>query len=555
MAGLRYQPQGRPTLSQNWRARLQGGFVASPSGYTPIGPAPLSENSAFSTAKKVSAGPFGLALSVDSASDSGAITALTIQKGIVNNDFTFGGVLRYRAVNGAGVFARSNSTTIPLYLPSSGTLLRARINGTDLTASISLAAGRFYRYVVTSNKSGIFMFVDGQLVASGAASTASDGGAQLYTFEDAAFAGGAWDADVALCFLMAGVQKEEAQSLSVNPWQIFADPYEDDEVFLTAAAAPKAYTLAVSPGSFSLAGPSAALRLSRKMSAATGAFSSDGAPASLRAGRALPAVSGAFALAGAPIALRADRTIPASAGGFALTGAPAGLATARRLLGAAGGFSIAGADVRLASARRLSASAGALALSGSAAGLLAGRRMPAGGASFALTGSGVSLRTARRLSVAPGVFGLSGSAPVLTYQQAPGQAEGAQYTLTTAPGSFGLSGAAVVMRAQRRLTAGQGGFALAGGSAVLAYGRRLSAATGALALQGNAVLLPAARRLSAEAGEFDLAGAAAHLHYSAQIEYARAPDGSGYTPQRHEYQSRPAATSSSRPAAMQRNNR
>jgi hypothetical protein len=556
MAGSRYQPQGRATLSQNWRARLQGGFVASPSGYTSIGPASLSESSSFSAIKKVAACPVGLALSVDSLTDSGAAAALTIQKGIVNNDFTFGGVLRYRAVSGAGVFARSSSSTIPLYLPSSATLLRARVNGSDLTASISLAAGRFYRYVVTSNKSGIFMFVDGQLVASGAASTASDGGAQLYTFEDGVFAGGAWDADVALCFLMAGVQKEEAQSLSVNPWQIFADPYEDDEIFLAAAAAgPKAYTLAVNPGAFSLAGSSAALRLSRKLSAASGAFASDGAPVSLRAGRVLPAVSGAFALAGASISLRAARSIPASAGGFALTGAPAGLATARRLLGAAGEFSLAGADVRLASARRLSVGAGGFALSSGAAGLLAGRRVTAGGGSFALTGNGVSLRAARRLSAAPGVFGLAGAALVLTYQQAHGQNEAAQYALTAAPGSFGLSGSAVAMRVQRRLTAGQGGFALAGGSAALVYGRRLPAATGALALQGNAVMFGAARRLSAQAGEFDLTGAAAQLHYSAQIEYARAPAGSGYTPQRHEYQSRPAATSSSRPAAMQRNNR
>jgi hypothetical protein len=179
----------------------------------------------------------------------------------------------------------------------------------------------------------------------------------------------------------------------------------------------------------------------------------------------------------------------------------------------------------------------------------------AGGGSFALTGNGVSLRAARRLSAAPGVFGLAGAALVLTYQQAHGQNEAAQYALTAAPGSFGLSGSAVAMRVQRRLTAGQGGFALAGGSAALVYGRRLPAATGALALQGNAVMFGAARRLSAQAGEFDLTGAAAQLHYSAQIEYARAPAGSGYTPQRHEYQSRPAATSSSRPAAMQRNNR
>lgn len=301
----------------------------------------------------------------------------------------------------------------------------------------------------------------------------------------------------------------EMQSLAANPWQIFLDPYEED-YFAPASSAPVGYTLTAAPGAFSLAGPAATLR--------------------------------------------AARVLPAAPGVFGLAGSSAGLAASRRLTAASGAFGLSGSSAGLLASRRLRGGPGALSLSGGSAGLIAGRRLVTGAGGFALSGGAVVLLAARRLSVAPGAFVLSGSAAQLTYQQADNPNGGkASYTLSAAPGSFGLSGSGVTLRAARRMAAAPGALAFAGSAAVLAYGRRLSAASGAFDLQGTAVLLRADRRMPARAGMFELVGMPAQLRYSAQIEYARAPAGSGYAPQRHEYSSRPSATSSPRPAAIQRN--
>ena len=83
----------------------------------------------------------------------------------------------------------------------------------------------------------------------------------------------------------------------------------------------------------------------------------------------------------------------------------------------------------------------------------------------------------------------------------------------------------------------------------------MSAVVGAFSVGGGAATLRAARFVSAQTSAFVLDGVDAGLRYSAQVTYVRAPEGAGYAPKQSYNESRPVATSSPRPAAIQRNMR
>jgi hypothetical protein len=242
----------------------------------------------------------------------------------------------------------------------------------------------------------------------------------------------------------------------------------------------------------------------------------------------------------------------AAGGSFSMSGAAVPLRAARRLGANAGQFAHSGADSKLLAQRRIAAAAGAFAVSLSDARVIVSRRLAAGVGSLALTAPSAALRAGRRLAAAPGTLGIAGNTVGMIYT--PTDAKQG-YTLTATPGAFGLVGADAVVRAQRRLVAGSGSLSCTGAAARIAIGRRLVAAVGDLALQGMPTVLRAGRRIPADAGAFDLGGTDAQLRYSGRVEYARAPAGLGYAPQQHYSERRPAAISSPRPAATQRNYR
>lgn len=317
-----------------------------------------------------------------------------------------------------------------------------------------------------------------------------------------------WDGLIECAYVWDRILSDgEAAQLSANRYQLFVDPNDSDDVV-------------------------AAVLGSYKLTAAAGAFALSAPAASLRASRSMPATGGAFSLAGASAALAASRRVAAGAGAFALSAVPAGLISGRRLPAGGGMFALAGAAAEMLSYRRLALGAGA----------------------FALAGSAPTLRAARRLAASSGAFAVGPASVQMVYQPAVDPGGGlAKYTLTAAPGSFGIVGSSALLRAARQLQAASGGFLLSESEARLAVGRRLQVGTGGLSIAGAAITLLAARRIPAQAGTLDLQGLPIQLRYSAQIEYVSAPAGSGYTPQRHEYQTRPSATSSPRPAATQRN--
>lgn len=248
-------------------------------------------------------------------------------------------------------------------------------------------------------------------------------------------------------------------------------------------------------------------------------------------------------------------TLTASAGAFALAGSAASLRANRKLAAEPGSFSLAGAAAVLRAARQISVTSGAFAVSGSTAGLRVARRLAAGSGEFSFAGGAAALVASRRLSAASGSFVLVGRGATLVHTAAPAPG-GPTYVLTAVPGSFALNGAPVALIAARRLVTGAGAFSLAAAQVNIVTQRRLSAGAGQFELAGAAALLQVVRRLPAAAGTFTLLGSDVVLKHSAQVEYARAPAGSGYTPQRHEYHSRPAQVSTGgRPPVIQENYR
>ncbi|MDN4061485.1 hypothetical protein QPK31_25000 [Massilia sp. YIM B02769] len=235
-------------------------------------------------------------------------------------------------------------------------------------------------------------------------------------------------------------------------------------------------------------------------------------------------------------------TLTAAAGAFAVAGSPAGLRVARRIVAAPAAFSLAGAATALRAVRRLQVEPGAFALTGSVAGLRAARKFAAAPGVFSLAAGVATLVAARRLSAAAGSFAVVGQTATLVHTAAPAPG-GPTYVLTAAPGSFALAGAPVALVVARRMTAGAGSFDVGYSPVSLTAQRRLAVGPGAFEVVGAGALLKVARRLPVAPGTFVIGGSDVMFRQGAQIEYARAPAGSGYTPRRQEYQSRPAQVS------------
>lgn len=236
-------------------------------------------------------------------------------------------------------------------------------------------------------------------------------------------------------------------------------------------AAPTAYTLTASSGSFALTGTAATLKAGRVLSAASGTFTETGTAATLKAGRRLTAASGAFTETGTAATLKVGRLLSAASGTYTLTGTAATLKSARRLTAASGTYVLTGTDATLSysgtPARTLTASSGAFTFTGSAATLKVGRVLSAASASYALTGTAATLKWAHRLTASSGAFTHTGSAASLLYGRRL-IASGASYTLT---------GTAATLRAARRLVATAGTYVLTGMDAALRYSAAIIVST------------------------------------------------------------------------------
>jgi len=133
-------------------------------------------------------------------------------------------------------------------------------------------------------------------------------------------------------------------------------------------------TMIAEPGSFTLTGNAAGLRVARRLTASTGTFVLTGNDTTLTYSGGggpthytLTADTGTFVLTGNAAALRVARRITASPGGYTLTGNAAGLRVARQLIAQTGSYTLTGRAAGLTVARRLVAQAGSFVLTGVAA--------------------------------------------------------------------------------------------------------------------------------------------------------------------------------------------
>ncbi len=241
-----------------------------------------------------------------------------------------------------------------------------------------------------------------------------------------------------------------------------------------------------------------------------------------------------------------------AAGAYALTGQPPALRTARKLSSSSGTYFLTGAAATALRALQTRIDRGIYVFSGTPAGIATARRLAASAGAFALSGSAAGLRSARCLSTAPGVYQLAGTTASLVYTPAPVLGS---YSLAGSSGTFTLAGGAVAYRAARQFAVAPGAFALTGPAAALLRDRRSIIGPGTFATVGSDVAIRAARRIAADVGTFAINGGAAMLGYSSSVQYARAPAGPGYAPQRAEYQVRPAGEIQRRPTDVQRNDR
>lgn len=223
-------------------------------------------------------------------------------------------------------------------------------------------------------------------------------------------------------------------------------------------------------------------------------------------------------------------TLSAASGSFSMTATAVGVHAGRKLQADQGALALAAVDAGIRALRRLPTDTTSFAMSGGSAPILSAHKLATNAGVFGVTGTTAPMVAARRLAAQPGAFVLSPGGIQMLYAPAPGPS-GPTYTLAVNSGVFELAVAA----------------------ATLLVGRRLPADVGAFAMAGALAALRAGRRMTAEASAFGLVGAGAQLRYTAQVSYARALSGAGYVPQQHYNESRPAATSSPRPAATQRN--
>lgn len=152
--------------------------------------------------------------------------------------------------------------------------------------------------------------------------------------------------------------------------------------------------LTADPGSFSLTGTAAGVRLNREVAADPGSVVITGTDATLTiesGGITLVADPGSVAITGTAAGLLVNREVAADPGAVAITGTAAGLLVNRRLAADPGSVGISGQSAGLYRVLDLAADPGSLALVGTAAVLLWHRRVAADPGSLVITGTAAGL--------------------------------------------------------------------------------------------------------------------------------------------------------------------
>lgn len=235
-----------------------------------------------------------------------------------------------------------------------------------------------------------------------------------------------------------------------------------------------------------------------------------------------------------------------------LAGGDVSMRVSRRVAVQATQLQLAGVGVAFQASRRIGLRPASLTVSGGQAGVTAVRRMAATPASQLLQPGAGHMRVARRLAVAPTAAALVGGTIEFVHTPAEG---GSGYSILVSPAALALTGGNVTMRVTRKIAAAPAVLTLAVGDVRLRAARRIGISPAALQATAGQVLLRVARCLPVAPAQLVMVGGTVTLRYSSEVEYARAPAGAGYSPQRVEVQSRPVQSGGYRPVSIQRNRR
>lgn len=266
----------------------------------------------------------------------------------------------------------------------------------------------------------------------------------------------------------------------------------------------KAYTLACSPGGYSMSGTAATPKVGRKLTVDPGSYAMAGIAAALKRGYPLTASPGSFVETGMASALKVGRLVSASPGAVTWSGTSAALKAGYRVAAGAGSVSWTGTaatlDFAQSSGFSLVVDPGSFAWTGVPAALMVGRRAIADPGAINWSGVNAALKVGHLFAVAPGAFVETGTAAGLRRSYLP---------LTAAAGSFVLSGTTAALHEGHRLNASPAAFAWAGTNATLigpnvAY--ELVTGSGSFAWVGSATGLLIGRHLTADVGAAVLAG-------------------------------------------------
>lgn len=209
----------------------------------------------------------------------------------------------------------------------------------------------------------------------------------------------------------------DAQSLSLNPWQMFATSEEDDELG-AAVGGGAGYTLSAEAGMLTLIGSDGPIRATRHFSAGHTALTIGGTEATVRAVRKTSLDLGAVSIAGAATLLRAGRIVRPANGALAIVGAGSAMPVARRWPGTTGSLAVVGGVAYFDYAPEgadtvLMPLSGVFSVTGGAASMSVRRRLSTGCGIFATVPEEAAMRFAARLAAGPGAPEIVGTSTAM----------------------------------------------------------------------------------------------------------------------------------------------
>lgn len=191
----------------------------------------------------------------------------------------------------------------------------------------------------------------------------------------------------------------ELRELSANPWQLFAEP-EEEELAATAAVN---YMLSVSSTNMAASGGQVGMKVSRLMRAAPASLTLSPGVVAVRAARQLSIAPAMLAIAGGDIAVRAARRLSVAPASMGMTSSTVEMLYSPRpepgsytISVSAAAITLVGGNVGMRVARRLRITPASLALAAGAVRTLVGRRLMVSPAGLQLAGGPVTLRFSAR---------------------------------------------------------------------------------------------------------------------------------------------------------------